>query len=423
MTILQFPSRLFTSGRDCSGPVAIVLHEWSGGLDMLDLAMDRCPRPRPAQSPGCHTSFHYGVAGSFVHQYVADADTAWGFGVTAPTCPEPSCPPDPCESCTGETDDQYLPDSETGLAPTLPSWSLGADGTVNCAVLHVAINNSGISTSNQPGCCGFIQQDPDLDKAYAALVHSLAVIFIEAGLDPIFSTDGDTESTLLVHCDELVCLDLAQLAEDIAAEIIVINTPPVLPPCNCDLGVDITAVDSDSVDLTIVETPTNSFTVQADVIISADSDNLLSIADDGLLVEDPWADAPACGSLPVNFVVLGGDGTGGPAQWGTPARPQLVHSDLVTASNVDPSLADVFTYSDEGDGAFTLLSPAAGECPVRDIWIKNLSEDDLTVASASLIDGQPLITLDGVIVAGYPFGNNGGESVHLFWTGSTWLVL
>jgi hypothetical protein len=139
--------------------------------------------------------------------------------------------------------------------------------------------------------------------------------------------------------------------------------------------------------VTVTEFPVNTFTVEADVIISADPDNLITVADDGLLVEDPWATADACGSLPVNSVVLGQGSAGGAARWGTPARPQLVYSDLATASNVDPALADVFTYSGVGEGAFTLLNPAAGECSVRDIWIKNLSADDLTIGNASLIDG------------------------------------
>lgn len=256
MAILKFDSILFTPGRACAGPLAIVLHEWSSGIETLDAAMNFCPRPRPAQSPGCHTSFHYGVSGSIIHQYVLNTDTAWGFGVTPPTCPAPVCPPDPCESCTGLTVDQYNPDID-GNPPVLPPFVAGPDGTANCAVLHVAVP-SGVSTSNQPGCCGFFQQNPALDKQYANFVNSLAQIFLAAGLVP-------SQSTLLVHCGELLCLDIDQLVADIIAEIAVIITPPVLPPCPCDPGINVVAVDSASVDLTVTEAPAGTFTITATV--------------------------------------------------------------------------------------------------------------------------------------------------------------
>lgn len=242
MTIIQTPSQLFTAGRACAGPLAIVLHGYSAGLEMLDGDMGRCPRPRPAQSPGCHSSFHYGVGGSLVHQYVANANTAWGFGVTPPSCPAPVCPPDPCESCTGITVDQYNPDLD-GNPPVLPAWAAGPDGTVNCAVLHVAITGAGVDGQ---GCCRFLA-DP---QAYQAVVNSLCEIFATTELVP-------SQNTLLVHCGELPCLDIDQLVLDI---IECLDAPePVLPPCQC--------------------TP----------VIVEDTPNLLSVVDSQLLVNPNYA--------------------------------------------------------------------------------------------------------------------------------------
>ena len=83
----------------------------------------------------------------------------------------------------------------------------------------------------------------------------------------------------------------------------------------------------------------------------------------------------------------------------------------------------MFVYSSVGAGAVTLVNPIAGE--KTDLWVKNISASVLTITAASLIDGVGVITLDGTIPAGYPFGNNGGESVHLVFDTAnvTWYVL
>ena len=220
MAIIDFTasSILFTPGRAaCVGPLAIVLHEYGSGIEMLDLEMGYCPRPRPAQSPGCHTSFHYGVGGNVIHQYVDITDTAWGFGVQAPTCPVPPCPPSPCESCTGLTVDQYNPDID-GNPPVLPAFVAGPDGTANSCVLHVAVANS---LNRDPNNCCLFLSDP---RQYRAFVNSLCEIFEASGLVP-------SQTTLLVHCGELPCLDIDQLVLDILECLAA--PEPVLPPCNC----------------------------------------------------------------------------------------------------------------------------------------------------------------------------------------------
>ncbi len=426
MAITQFPSLLFTPGRACAGPLAVVLHGFSSGIEVLDLEMDRCPRPRPLCSPGCHTSFHYGVDGCVIHQYVATADTAWGFGLTAPTCPPPVCPPDPCASCTGLTADQYNPVLSTGLPPVIPVFGADAQcpGTANCGVIHVAIpGQSGFSALDPFGqCCFFFggdPLDPDFDpttnKVYNCLVKSLCEIFDAAGLVP-------TVNNLLIHCNELLCLDTARLVEDI---LLCLNAPvPPIPPCICAptavqlcqtlgtvllgapsagpfLGQDclfhaslvdvtVTALDTATINTTAVEAPTNTFTLSSDVIISPDTGNTLEARVNGL-----FADRGTLSVVPI-----------------------------LNAGTIDPTSGnDVFVYSSVGAGAVTLVNPIAGE--KVDFWVKNISASVLTITAASLIDGVGVITLDGTIPAGYPFGNNGGEAVHLVFDTAnvTWYVL
>lgn len=209
--------RLFTTNRDCVGPLAVVLHSFSSSIETLDNEMERCPRIRPTMSPGCHTSYHYGIgAGCTFHQYVDIDNTAWGFGVLAPTCPEPICEPSECDSCTGLTAAQYNPNFD-GVLPTLPAWSVGADGTVNCAVIHVAITGA---SNNDLDCCRFLT-DP---QSYSCFVKALCSIFEEADITP-------SQDTLLVHCGELPCLDIDQLVIDL---LLCADAPiPVPPPCNC----------------------------------------------------------------------------------------------------------------------------------------------------------------------------------------------
>lgn len=452
MSIIQIPSLLFTPGRACAGPLVIVLHEYRSGLEMLDAQMERCPRPRPAQSPGCHTSFHYGINfGCDIHQYVDNDDTAWGFGVVTPTCPEPVCDPTACESCTGLTADQYNVNINTGLPPTLPVWVVGPDGTVNCAVKHVAI--TGVDSQGFVDCCTFLA-DP---KAYRCFISALCQIFAAAGIVP-------TVNNLLVHCGELVCLDITQIVADILA--FDCTQAPVNPCTVCPPLVD----DTDSIDLTIT-----GATVTADAIIDPAVDNQLSVSAAGLYVPPGvtlvdcngddidetfevvtreafeaagttngvaaiWASdntegsiscpqqlvASECADGPFNElpIVLGSTGVGGFLEWGNPQRPPLSLLAVTNGNSVDPSDADVFTYSGVGVASVTLNAPV-GACSKSDVWFKNLSASVLTIVSGDNIDGVGAITLAGTIPAGYPYGNNGGEAVHLVYDpiNTTWYVV
>lgn len=449
--------QLFTPGRACAGPLAVVLHGYSSGLEVLDAEMQRCPRPRPAQSPGCHTSFHYGVGVGGFHQYVLTANTAWGFGLTPPTCPEPICPPDPCASCTGLTVDQYNPDLD-GNPPVLPALVAGPDGTANCGVIHVAVTGQALGFDLD--CCRFFQNPQN----YQQFVIALCQIFTAAGLVP-------SQSTLLVHCEELICLDIDQLVLDVLAADCVFA--PVSPCIQCPPGSGLTVLDTDTVDLTlavgvlsadvlisgtagndlvalpdglfvdadaasvtitaldtscinttVTEGPPNTFVVSAVPIISPNADNVLDCLVNGLYVEAfAIPAAPVCvpelAHLPL---VLGNDGAGGAAVWGKPQRPAMLTAFVTTGLLIDPSTNnDLYLLTGAGGGDVDLLPPV--DCEKTDLWIKNISDDVFTVNSAELIDGVATIDIAGTIPGGYPFSNNGGEAVHVIWTGTTWYIV
>lgn len=373
MAITDFTSgvQLFTVGRAPGPAAAIVLHEYCSDLGSLDLQMERCARPRPAQSPGCHTSFHYGISGSFIHQYVALANTAWGFGVTPPSCPEPLCPPDPCESCTGITADQYQPDID-GNAPVLPVWVAGADGTVNNRVIHVAV--AGSCNRDPNNCCLFLTND----KAYTQFVTALAEIFVAAGLVA-------SQTTLLVHCEELNCIDIDQLVIDVNAVV------PVAPFVGCECITDVDPGDGLTMSIT-------GGAIVTDIELDPDPSNILSLSPDGLLAVSSGAPG-----VEVDSAVA----PGGSVNVNTPgaANRYLIVSN-VPGGNID------------------LILPVAQ--PDLDIYIKNIGTEALTITPiGTTIDGVALITLAGTTAGTYPFGNNGGESVHLLWdsVGGDWYVL
>lgn len=418
MAIQSFISQvdLFTLARSCAGPLRVVLHQYQSGLEMLDLQMQSCPRPRPAQSPGCHTSFHYGVDGCKVHQYVDLANTAWGFYLVPPPCPEPPCPV--VQTCDGIGADQYntLPDG----TPVTPPPLTGDDGTPNCQVIHVAI----VRGVNAQGESIYCFDSPIFDpKAYNCLVSSLCQIFDAAGLVPNASTN------LLVHIGELIGLDTVQLALDIIA---CQNAPdPILPPCNCDLG------------LSVLDTATINFSLAADVIsgsvnISANAGNQVSAVGDGLFVPDTAYNdtnsinlTEAANVVTADLIVSpdAGNQLSVLANGAFVPTPDAYTSLVLTeaGASIDPALADIFIYDGAAPDTKQLITPAAGARNM--IWVKNISADILTLSAAAVngIDNAVAATIDLApqSVGGFPFGNDGGDSAQLFYDAGldTWLVL
>lgn len=262
-----FPSDLFTIGRDCVGPTAVVLHEYKSGLEMLDKEMNRCIRPRPLCSPNCHTSFHYGVGSCHLHQYIDIDNTAWGFYfIPTPACPTPPCPIE--QTCDGLGSDQYNPDFDGN--PATPTVAAGACLEANCSVIHVAVITGVATISDGIYCIGA----PTFSAvAYNCLVQSLCEIFDAAGLIPTSGT------TLLTHIGELVNLDVDQLAIDILA---CLNAPvPPLPPCDC-AQTPITAIDTSTINLTVAGI--DNHTLSGVVNVSATAGNQVTVNPDGLFV-------------------------------------------------------------------------------------------------------------------------------------------
>lgn len=424
-------SNLFTPGRACPGPTAVVLHEWKSGFENLSHEMCRCLRPRPLISPGCHTSYHYGIGGNCLfQQYVADADTAWGFYlIPTPACPEPPCPI--VQTCDGIGADQYNPEPD-GTLP-VPVVAAGPDGTANCSVIHVAVATGAASTSSGIYCIGSPQFS---EFAYRCLVQSLCYIFETNALVP------NGYANLLTHVGELVDLDLDQLAIDIQACLDFV--PPPLPPCDC-AQTPITVVDTPTVNLTA--NGVDNHTLTAVVNVSATAGNQLTSDAGGLYVPLPVDTTVIAvtdtAALNLSVVEAPADTwtiSGVPVISATPGNQLSIALDGLLVPTLDPVLEtgagniDVSAQValgvqafivDANGGAVTLINPPDAAGLRKDIWIKNIDGAALTINSADLIDGQAAISLDGVIVGGYPFGNDGGEAVHLVWssTVNTWRVL
>lgn len=378
-------STLFTPGRDCVGPTAVVLHEFDSGIENLDHEMCRCIRPRPLTSPGCHTSFHYGVSGNCnFRQYIDDTDTAWGFYfIPTPACPTPPCPI--VQTCDGIGADQYNP-QEDGTLP-VPVVAAGGDLTANCSVIHVAVVTGAAQTGSGIYCIGQPNFSPN---AYRCLVQSLCYIFEVNGIVPV------GYSTLLTHIGELFDLDLTQLAVDIQACLDFV--PPPLPPCNCS-QTQLAVVDSTSINLGV--SGTDNHTLTASVILSPNAGNQISPLVSGLYVPVPTV----CVADPVASLAAPGN--------------------LVLDVTAQLALGKQIFITDINEGNLELTNPPIIACQEKEIWIKNVDDLPMTISSTDLIDGQITITLAGVIVAGYPFGNDGGESVHLVWSSAltTWFVI
>lgn len=449
-------STLFTVGRDCVGPTAVVLHEFKSGIEMLDAEMCRCIRPRPLTSPGCHTSFHYGVGGNCnFRQYVDDADTAWGFYyIPTPACPTPPCPI--VQTCDGIGADQYNPELD-GTLPT-PVVAAGADLTANCSVIHVAVITGAAHTGSGIYCIG---SQNFSERAYNCLVQSLCYIFDVNGLTPV------GYSTLLTHIGELMDLDLTQLAIDIQACLDAV--PPPLPACDC-AQTPLSAVDSSTLDFTvsgtdnhtltgavkISSTAANSITsnatgiyspeitgtntpsvtltisgtdnhnVQADVNISADIGNTIISNPDGLFssggLPTPYEDCTSAAPLNLNgmqYLAANGDGTG--LDWYRVSDP--VNYQLATTIDViyNFSIGKTMHLINSLDDTLLLTNPPDATCSQRDLWIKNISQSDLVISSSvGGIDGNSTLTLAGSIPL-----TASGDSVHLVWSSQLdgWYIL
>lgn len=454
MAAIKVDSILFTPGRACGAPSAVVLHEYSSGVEALDAQMRVCPRRRPAQSPGCHTSYHYGIGGACnFHQYVAQGDTAWGFGITQPTCPTPPCPPTPCESCTGEDADQY--NSALDGTPPTPDVTVGADLTVNCSVIHVAITGVPPFQSDLD-CCHF-WEDP---QTYNCVLRSLCEIFTEAGLTPDMST-------LLVHCGELMCLDLEKLITDLEAFDCTVT--PVSPCINCPpgptgpqgpAGIVAGVNDTDTIDmvlnganevqgnvkLALVNPYTNFITaqagttsgifaaavdsfsisltgnattglVQADLIVDPVACNLLQVTELGgvkvCLIADSCASLPNLRTGLVANRVLGANSDTGAAEWKTTnIRVGSVTSPANIGGGSIYDQYNVLLLNDATDEGTTLVAPA-NSCTPTDFYIKNIGAQPARVVSADLIDGQATHTLAQ------------WEFIHVVWSpvGTTWYII
>lgn len=90
MIIQQMWTQAFTPGRSCPGPVKVVLHGQQGILSQVDQKM-REDCDALLSTPKEHESFHFGLDGSTIHQYVSVSDTAWSFDNSVTTVGARNC--------------------------------------------------------------------------------------------------------------------------------------------------------------------------------------------------------------------------------------------------------------------------------------------------------------------------------------------
>lgn len=415
MTAIKFPSLLFTPGRDCEGPTAVVLHEYKSGLEMLDKEMDRCLRPRPLCSPGCHTSFHYGVGACHLHQYIDLEDTAWGFWFEpTPACPVPPCPV--VQECDGIGPEQYNPDFDGNPAtPDVTASETCQDA--NCSVIHVAVITGTTTVSDGIFC---INSPTFSESAYRCLVQALCEIFDAAGLTPVSGT------TLLTHIGELVNVDVDQLAIDILA---CLNAPiPPLPPCDC-IPVETPNTVTDTATINFTASGTYNRNITGSVNLSATVGNQITVNPDGLfvaagaetpitVVDTPSVNLTANGvnnhTLQADVIISPDAGnilTLQPNGLYTPHSVSLVIVPF-TGSNpaIDSTQGDVFLYTGAVDPVKVLAEPDVGD--VNHLWVVNNGSSSLTVDGDGFdIDGNPTKT---VLI---------GESFQFLWTGTEWLSI
>lgn len=211
LSIKKTVTKCKSTGRVGTGAVkAIFLHAIEEDINNIVLdARNCCNRD-------CLSSVHYvvDVAGCVIHQFVPEADTAWGFEWIDPTLDPPACPPaaaacQPCGVCTIETTDAIF----TGETPPL------ANLDPNAFVIHVAlampVAQVPAGNTNQTGFtedCDVLTACAKLGKcSYDTLVALLADIFDR------FPLLTPSATTIRKKGCGLDCIDIAQLIIDINA--------------------------------------------------------------------------------------------------------------------------------------------------------------------------------------------------------------
>lgn len=102
-----------------------------------------------------------------------------------------------------------------------------------------------------------------------------------------------------------------------------------------------------------------------------------------------------------------------------PTRSSWNYTSTAVDASAEPNSGIVLVDATSNDVTVTLDPPAA--CDPNHMHVKRIDTSvfTVTVASADLIDGVASIEL----LPSGPFAANGGESVHLFWNGTTWYIL
>lgn len=186
----------------------------------------------------------------------------------------------------------------------------------------------------------------------------------------------------------------------------------------------LTVGDTASVNLTSVGT--SGHTLTADVKISLSPSNVAVINPDGIYVPAP------------TYPDSGHDDVGTPCNvLSTTITGQLqshriadVASDRRTFRRTPNDTAlvpasDRVIIATQASIGITLATPSACDPLIYSIKNKSVGIIRVLAQAGATIEGLAFIELDGVVVGGYSFQNNGGESVELGWDAASneWIVL
>lgn len=277
-------------------------------------------------------------------------------------------------------------------------------------------------------------QDPNLHPVvagpYTANPNIVAsdVVTLTGNTRPTCGVAGTAPVYQVATCDDLAAIDVCALlaVRPDGADVLVSPIPTAIKVLGDDCEFHSLVVPPAPIYTACDGAPLET----TDLVLTANKiDPAGAVSADRVLVDTgacpTYLRAPACDdTLPSIPVVFGADANGNMA-FGVPWRAKLrVFTQLLPIED-HLNGNDVRVYRGTAAGTVRLTEPE--DCRKNDVYIKNRSGFPLTVVAqaGATIDGQASIVLDPVVPGGYPFGNDGGESVHLVWdaAASEWLVL
>lgn len=435
----------YTTGRSGypGGPIAIVLHEVDDHIEALNNRIENCCN----DEPDCHSSFHYGVGdGGQIYNWVDPDNTAWAF--------DPLNSNQNCGTC---------------------GWSIATqEGTSvdpNTYTINIAISTGILAYA--PSSRNMLAENNYTEQQYNSVVRLVGWLADTYGIIV-------NQNNIWRHCEELndfpggcCCQDVegcdcmtysdflvavqdcqsapglgvsAALCDELCDAPVTAGSPQYLlgadDTCSTCGRYDVADLDVNICNLITNQVPaaeTNAIPGETMLVgrdcesyllpsICEQIDTLVApfIPGEPIRVFHPQGEglcavveiSTICDPQDFNVVSLGADKVGnlGVKRQRSSFQYREVSQDDIIVPSTDGVLG---VDASSGDVNVTLDPPVG--CEPNHFHIKRLdtSVNDVNIlAGASTIDNVGSITLGPT----GPFGM-AGESVHLFWNGSAWLIL